>query len=51
MTSQLLVAIVPGDLRDDLIDALIQLPEISGFGMQAITWGLPSKRRMSFSNR
>jgi hypothetical protein len=34
--AQLLVAIVPGELRDDLIDALIQLPEISGFGMQAI---------------
>lgn len=36
MNTQLLVAIVPADLRDDMIDALIQLPEISGFGMQAI---------------
>ncbi|TGD74843.1 DUF3240 domain-containing protein [Mangrovimicrobium sediminis] len=33
---QVLVAIVSEGIRDDLIDALIELPEISGFNLQAI---------------
>ena len=33
---QLLVLMVPGDIRDDVIDALIETDGISGFNMQTI---------------
>ncbi|MBN7795950.1 DUF3240 family protein [Parahaliea mediterranea] len=36
MTEQLLVAIFSEGIRDDLIDALVQLDEVSGFSLQAI---------------
>ena len=36
MSTQILVAIIPENLRDDVVDALIQLAQISGFSMQAI---------------
>ncbi len=36
MNEQLLVAMFSEGIRDDLIDALIQLEEVSGFSMQAI---------------
>ncbi|MFV8817172.1 DUF3240 family protein [Haliea sp. E17] len=36
MSDQLLVAIFPENIRDDLIDTLIQARDISGFSLQAI---------------
>jgi hypothetical protein len=36
MNEQVLMAIIAEDIKDDLIDALIQLPEISGFNLQSI---------------
>ncbi|WP_162846031.1 DUF3240 family protein [Seongchinamella sediminis] len=36
MNIQILVAVIPENLRDDVVDALIEMPQISGFGMQVI---------------
>lgn len=36
MSEQLLVAVFSKDIRDDVIDALIALQDISGFNMEAI---------------
>lgn len=37
MTDQLLIAIVPATIREDLIDTLIQYPGVSGFSMLEIS--------------